>query len=341
MIATLSRTWKAALVAVAALAGTASCSPGTLPGNPSPIAVGGGGARYNGTIITRRIAGNYTLSEVSQALDLSMVLRDGAQLGGRFEAGESSGTLSGLLIGSLSSGTFQATVLISTAARLGGTTATTCEGRGDITATLAGRTVSWTGGTITYGNCPGLSVTSEAQALAVSPIPAPLGSSANLVITIAGGPIVSPGPCSTGGTGFPFTVEMSETSGVAVNFDSTFLVEERRSGGISPSTLDMPFSELSGGSRRTYGVCSPVAGTYQAFFTGTDANGNRIRVSSPLVLMVPAGSSAPTTSTSTSTTTSVPPTTTTTTSVLPPPTTTSTTTTTVVTTTTTTTIPPI
>lgn len=344
MIATFSRTVRAVLIPLVALLGAASCSPGTLPGTPSPIAVGGGGSRYNGTIITRRVAGNYTLSELSQVLDLSVVLREGQQLAGRFEAGESNGTIQGLLVGSLSSGTFQATVLISTAARLGGTTATTCEGRGDIVASLSGRTLAWTGGTITYGNCPGLSVTSEAQAVAVSPIPAPTRTSANLVITIQGGPIVSPGACSNGSPGFPFTVELSESAGVAINFDSNFLVEERRSGGtLSSSTFDMPFSELAGGARRTYGACSSSGGTYQAFFTGTDTNGNRIRVSTPLVLLVPAGTVPPTssTSTSTSTTTSVPATTTTTTSIPPPPTTSTTTTTTTVSTTTTTSIPPI
>lgn len=345
MTATMLRTLRVMLIPLVALAGAASCSPGTLPGTPSPIASGGGGARYNGTITIRRVTGNYTLSEVSQVLDLSVVLRDGQQLAGRFNAGDSSGTIQGLLIGSLSGGTFQATVLIQTPARVGGTTATTCEGRGDITATLSGQVVSWSGGTIGYDNCPGLSTTSEARATAVSPIPAPLGSRANLVVTIAGGPIVAPGTCSNGSPGFPFTVEMSESGGVAVTFDETFVVEERRTNGtVATSTLDMPFSELKGGDRRTYGTCSGAAGSYQAFFSGTDANGNRIRVSTPLVYLVPAGSSAPTssTTTSTSTTTSIPPTTTTTTSVPPPPTTTTTsTTTTISTTTTTTSVPPI
>jgi hypothetical protein len=330
------------VIAVIALAGTASCSPGTLPGTPSPIAVGGGGSRYNGTIITRRVAGNYTISELSQALDLSMVLREGAQLAGRFEAGESTGTLQGLLVGSLSSGTFQATFLISTAAREGGTTPRSCEGRGEITATMSGRNLSWAGGTITYGNCPGLTVTTEAQATAVSPIPAPLGSRANLVLTIQGGPVVNPGTCRSGETGFPFTVEIAESAGVGVTFDSTFVVEERRAGGTSTSTLDMPFSRMEGGERRTYGVCSSAAGSYQAFFAATDDNGNRIRVATPLVLLVPAGTSPPSITTST-TTTSAPTTTTTTTSI--PPTTTSTTSTTTtsttVSTTTTSTIPPI
>jgi hypothetical protein len=287
MILTVSRTLKL-LLPLAVLASVApACSPGTLPGSPTPIVIGGGGGRYNGTIITRRVAGNYTLNELSQALDLSMVLRPGAQLAGRFEAGESTGTLQGVLNGSLASGTFQVTVLISTSARQGGA-ASSCEGRGDITGTLAGRNLSWTGGTITYGNCPGLTVTSEAQAVAMSPIPGAAGNRANIVITIAGGPRIARSTCSSGSAGFPFTVEIAESAGIAVTFDSTFTVEERRGfGAASTTTLDMPFSDLAGGARRTYGACSPVAGTYQAFFSGTDVNGNRVRVATPVVIMGP------------------------------------------------------
>jgi hypothetical protein len=265
-----------------------ACSPGTLPGSPSPVTIGGGGGQYNGTIVTRRVAGNYTLNELAQALSLSMVLREGAQLAGRFEAGESNGTLQGVVSGNLASGTFQATILISTAARLGGTTASACEGRGDITGTMSGRNLSWTGGTITYDNCPGLTVSSAAQAVAVSPIPGSPGNRANVVITIAGGPTVARGTCSGGGSGFPFTVEIVEMTGVLVTFDPTFMIEERRGfGAATVTTLDTPFSELEGGERRTYSVCSPVPGTYQAFFSGTDVNGNRIRVSSPIVVMGP------------------------------------------------------
>ena len=285
MSATLLRMLKL-LMPVALLAGAAaSCSPGTLPGSPSPIAVGGGGGRYNGTIVTRRVGGNYTLNELSQALDLSVVLREGAQLTGRFTGGESTGTLQGVLAGNLAGGTFQVTVLISTTARQGGT-ASACEGRGDITGTLSGRNLSWTGGTITYGNCPGLTVTSEAQAVAVSPIPGASGNQANIVITIAGGPVVARGTCGGGATGFPFTVEIGESTGIGVTLDSTFTIEERRGfGAVSTTTLDVPFTDLAGGSRRTYGVCSPSTGTYQAFFSGTDINGNRIRVASPVVVM--------------------------------------------------------
>ena len=290
MTATLSRLQKTALVliAVAILAVAAgACSPGTLPGAPSPILTGGGAGRYNGTFITRRTAGNYTVTEVAQSLTLSMVLREGAQLAGQFDAGESSGTLQGVLSGSLVSGTFQATVLIGTTARQGVATST-CEGRGEVTGTLSGVNLSWTGGTITYGNCPGLSVTSQAQAIAVSPIPAPAGNRASVVMTIAGGTTVARATCSDGTPGYPFTVEMTESTGISVTFDSTFVVEERRGfGAASLTTLDMPFPELAGGTRRTYGACSPVAGTYQAFFSGIDANGNRVRVATPIVVMGP------------------------------------------------------
>ena len=274
------------LVVLAAVA--AGCSPGTLPGTPSPIVVGGGGGRYNGTIITRRVGGNYTLTETTQALDISVVLRESAQLAGRFLAGESTGTVQGVLNGNLASGSLQATILITTNARQGGTTATSCEGRGEITATLTGKNLSWSGGTITYDNCPGLSVTSAATAEATSPIPGASGGRANVIITVAGGPSVPRGSCSSGISGFPFTVEITEQSGLDVTFDSTFLVEERRSGGaVSTSSRDMPFTELEGGERTSYTACSPVAGTYQAFFSGTDVNGNRIRVASPLVVMGP------------------------------------------------------
>ena len=287
MNALLSRTCLR-MAAPVILASAAACSPGTLPGSPSPIVIGGGGGQYNGTIVTRRVAGNYTLNELTQALSLSMVLREGAQLAGRFDAAESNGTLQGVLSGNLASGTFQATVLISTQARLGGTTASACEGRGDITGTLSGRNLSWTGGTITYANCPGLTVSSDAQAVAVSPIPGSSGNRANVVITIAGGPTVARGTCSSGGSGFPFIVEIAESAGILVTFDSTFMIEERRGfGSASTTTLDTPFSELEGGERRSYSVCSPAAGTYQAFFSGVDENGNRVRVSSPIVVMGP------------------------------------------------------
>ncbi len=280
----------AARLALAALALTSAfaCSPGSLPGSPSPILVGGGGGRYNGSIVTRRlVTGPYTITEASQSLNLSMVVRDAAQVTGRFESGETSGTLQGVLTGTLASGTFQATLLVSTIGRQG-TTASTCEGRGDITASLSGTSLSWNGGTITYNNCPGLTVTTSAQAVAVSPIPGSFGNTANVIITIAGGASVARGTCPSGISGFPFTVEMAEMAGITVTFDSEFEIEQRTTQGIGGrSTLDMPFTELKGGERRSYSACSPVGGTYQAFFSGADANGNRVRVATPVVTMGP------------------------------------------------------
>ena len=277
----------AALVSVAILAGATACSPGALPGSPSPILVGGGGGRYNGSINYRRLAGNYTVSEATQSLILSLVLRAGSEITGRIETGATSGTLQGTLSGDLANGTFRATILVSTAATQGATT-TACEGRGDITGTLSGVNLSWNGGTITYDNCPGLSTTSSAQAVAVSPIPASSGGRANVVITIPGGTSVSRSACATGILGYPFTVEIAETSGIKVTFDSTFTIEERRNfGALTRTDPDMPFTDLQGGARRTYSACSQTPGTYQAFFSGNDANGNRVRVATPLVTMGP------------------------------------------------------
>jgi hypothetical protein len=214
------------------------------------------------------------------------VVRDGNQITGRFESGGGSGTLSGFLTGDLAGGTFDATVLVLTPATQGGTTVT-CEGRGEISGSLSGRNLSWRSGSTTYDNCAGLGTSFVAQALAVSPVPGAFGDRASLVITVLGGPNIVGGVCPAGGTGYPFTVEIKETSGFDVTFDETFTTEERRGGVVTPRTLDMPFTLLSGGARRTYAVCSPMSGTYQAFFSGEDARGNRIRVASPLVTMGP------------------------------------------------------
>ncbi len=272
---------------VVTAAAVAACSPGTLPGSPSPIVSGGGGAKYNGSITYRRLGGNFTINEASQALALSLSLRDVNQLFGRFESGESSGTVQGVLTGDLSNGSFDVTVLVVTAARQGGAT-TNCEGRGQVTGILAGLNLTWTGGSIAYDNCPGLTISSQAQATAVSPIPDVSPTRASLVVNVLGGATVPRGTCATGVTGYPFTVEMSETAGVNIAFDSQFRIEERRNSGIvSSNTLDMPFTSIAGGTRRSYVACSPVPGTYQAFFSGTDANGNRIRAASPVITLAP------------------------------------------------------
>jgi hypothetical protein len=275
------------LLLVAATLIATACSPGTLPGSPTPILSGGGGARYNGSIVYRRLAGGFAIDEGSQTFNLSLVVRDANQITGRFESGNGIGTISGLLTGDLASGTFDATMLVqTTATQVAGQNV--CEGRGEVTGRMTGRELTFAAGPITYENCPGLTVSSQAQAVAVSPIPGEFGGRANVVITVLGGTTVSRGTCGNGIPGFPFTVEMSETSGIDVTWDAQFLVEERRNFGVATSTsLDMPFTALDGGSRRTYGACSPVPGTYQAFFSGGDANGNRIRIASPVVTFSP------------------------------------------------------
>jgi hypothetical protein len=265
---------------------SAACSPGTLPGSPSPVLAGGGGGRYNGSITYRRLGGNYVVAEGTQRFDLSLALRDVNQISGRFDSGETSGTVQGVLNGDLANGRFEATILVLTRARQGGT-ADTCEGRGQIDGTLSGVNLAWTGGSITYDNCPGLTISSQAQAVATSPIPAASGNRANVVITVLGGAVVPSGTCPSGGAGYPFTVEMSETAGVGVTFDATFRVEERQNGGATSNEIDMPFASMTGGTRRTYAACRASGGTYQAFFSGTDANGHRLRVASPLVTLGP------------------------------------------------------
>jgi hypothetical protein len=65
-------------------------------------------------------------------------------------------------------------------------------------------------------------------------------------------------------------------------------VEEHRNfGGLTSNRIDMPFTDMPAGGRRTYSACSPTPGTYQAFFSGKDVNGNLVRASSPVVTMGP------------------------------------------------------
>lgn len=273
----------AAFLLTLALVAVASCSPGTLPGTPSTLSIGGGGARYNGTITTRRVGGTYTINELAQGLVLSLTVRGTDQISGRIEFGGNVGTLTGTLTGNLAAGSFQATMLIPTSAQQGATS-TVCDGRGTVTGTLAGLNLTLTSTSVTYDNCPGLTTSSQAQAIAVSPIPGAPTDRANVLISILGGTRVAAGICPGGIPGFPFTVEIAETVGIDVTLDSTFVAEERRGGGaVSVNSFDMPFTDLRGGTRRTYGACSFAAGTYQAFVSGTDARGNRIRAASPLV----------------------------------------------------------
>src|SRR5258705_6706489 len=184
-------------------------------------------------------------------------------------------------------GSFDATVLITTDARQGGRTSR-CEGRGQITGIPSGLNLTWTGGSIAYDNCPGLTISSQAQAVAVSPIPDASPNRASLVITVLGGATVQRGTCASSIAGYPFTVEMSETAGINVSFDSQFRIEERRNTGVgSSTTLDMPISGITGGTRRTFATCSPPAGTYQALFRRARPSGNRVRLGRPRVTLAP------------------------------------------------------
>jgi hypothetical protein len=268
---------------ILALVTAAACSPGTLPESPSVVSVGGGGARYNGTMTTRRIAGNYSIVEGTQTLSLSLTIRGTDQIQGRIDSGGNAGSLTGTITGNLASGSFQATLLIVTPAQQGGA-AISCEGRGDVTGTLAGLNLTLTATSVTYGNCPGLTTSSQAQAVAVSPIPGSTPNRANVVISVIGSTHVAAGTCPSGAQGFPFTVEIAETNGINVTLDSTFVAEETHGGGgKTTTTSDMPFTDLLGGTRRTFNVCSLTAGTYQSFISGTDAGGTRIQAASPVV----------------------------------------------------------
>ena len=278
-----ARRTRASSFLILALVTVAACSPGTLPDSPSLVTVGGGAARYNGTITTRRVAGNYSIVEGTQALSLSLTIRGTDQIQGRTDAAGNVGSLTGTITGNLASGSFQATLLITTPAQQGGVT-TACEGRGDVTGTLAGLNLVLNATSVTYANCPGLTTSSQGQAVAVSPIPGSSPNRANVVISIIGGANVARATCAGGISVFPFTVEIAETNGINVTLDPTFIAEERRGGGgTTTSTLDLPFTELPGGTRRTYEVCTLTAGTYQAFISGTDGAGNRIRTASPVV----------------------------------------------------------
>ncbi|OFW48803.1 MAG: hypothetical protein A3G77_17795 [Acidobacteria bacterium RIFCSPLOWO2_12_FULL_68_19] len=288
------------VAAAAATLGGAACSQGSLPGSPTPILVGGGGGRYGGTLSYRRIGGGFSIDESAQSLSMSLVLSAADQFAAQFEtSGGSRGSLQGTIDGALNAGTFTATMLVSTPAEtpgaaggLGGSVfgpraLVTCEGRGEATGRFSGIAVTWTIDSIRYDNCIGLVASSEAQATAISPIPQ-AGARATVVLTILPGTTVSRGRCENGTDGFPFTVEIAETSGVGLTLDDTIVVEERRAGQVvSTRHLDNPLTTLRAGEKRRHSACGPRPGTYQAFFSGRDANGNTIRFASPIVTFAP------------------------------------------------------
>jgi hypothetical protein len=276
-----------AMVTMVSALAVQACSRGSLPGSPSPIGAFGGGARYNGTLTHSRVAGGFQIDVSAHRLDLSIVVAADEALSGHFEAGDTHGTLQATLDGTMSNGHFEGAVLVFTPASAAGASSV-CEGTGRVTGQFSGRRVTWSASNIEYENCRGLVVSSQAQATAVSPVPAPFGGRANVVIAVLPSAAISAGACHGGAPGWPFTVVVSEIAGVDLRLDPTFVVEESTAAGaVTRYSVNTPFTTLTGGARREYHVCSPSAGTYQAFFSGTDVRGNRVRFASPLVTRLP------------------------------------------------------
>jgi hypothetical protein len=275
-------------VALAALAASAfGCSRGSLPGSPSPLGPVGGGARYDGTLTYTRLSGGFQIDTGTRRLDLSIVLGTGDELSGHFQAGDTNGSLQALLDGTMSAGRFEGTILVTTPASAGSTSAV-CEGAGRVSGDFSGRTVAWRASDIAYDNCPGLVVGSQAQGTATSPVPGTVNGRANVVVTVRPSTRVHAGVCPSGTSGWPFTVIVAENAGVSLTLDDTFIVEERPTAGSSTRTIvDTPFRPLAGGARREYEVCARSPGTYQAFFAGNDSRGNRVRFASPVVTLLP------------------------------------------------------
>lgn len=275
-------------LAVAALTATMpGCSRGSLPGSPSPLGSVGGAARYDGTLTYTRVSGGFQIDTGTRRLDLSIVLGTGDDLSGRFQAGDTSGSVLAALDGTMSAGRFEGTILVTTPAAAGGASAV-CEGSGRVSGDFSGRNVAWRASDITYDNCPGLVVGSQAQATAVSPVPGTVDGRANVVVTVRPSTLVRAGTCTNGTSGWPFTVIAAENAGIGLTFDNTFIVEERPVGGpTTRRSVDTPFTALAGGAQREHQVCARAPGTYQAFFSGHDSRGNRLRFASPVVTLLP------------------------------------------------------
>jgi hypothetical protein len=274
------------LMTLGLLAGLVSCSPGTLPGSPNPLTQGGGGGRYNGSITYQQLSGNYTVSPIAQSLQLSITMSPSGQITANYQTTLNNGSLTGEVDGTLADGFFVATLLVSLRVQAPGGGEVVCEGRGEVSGGFRGVNLTWGTSFVQFDNCPGLSVSASAQAQAVSPIPGQTVGRANVIVMIPRGTRVSLGQCVTGQPGYPFTVEIREAAGVDLTFDDTFRIEERVDfEAMRTTVLDMPFTEMRGGTRRVYSACASEEGTYQAFFSGTDANGNRFRLASPVVYL--------------------------------------------------------
>ena len=277
----------ACLALLALTAPAYQCSRGALPGSPTPVGSIGGAARYRGTLTYTRVNGGFAIEPPRQRLDLSIVLGAGDQLSGRFEADGSTGSLQGVVRGTLSAGSFSATLLLSTQAT-GAAGGRVCEGAAQVSGEFSGRDVTWRASEVMYDNCPGLTARSEADAEAISPVPAIYPGRATVAVTVLPSASIARSTCNSGSPGWPFTVVAAESGGIDVQLDSTFTVEEQSASGMpSRSVVETPFRTLAGGSQREYAVCAPSAGTYQAFFAGSDTRGNRVRFATPVITLVP------------------------------------------------------
>ena len=262
------------MTALATLA-ISGCSPGTLPGSPTPFTPGGG-ARYTGTMTIGRLAGT-PFNTGQRPLDLALVLGPGDQLAGQFSAADAVGSITTTLTGSMTSGTFTGQILLSLP--VGGTT---CDGIQDVEGTFNGSSLTMSTPTpFGYPNCPGVFTTVSAAATAASPVPGVIGNRANLIVTVTPGTAISDNSCENG-AGFGFTITLVETSGVEAEFESEYLVIPFDEPAVETS---MPISKIAAGGRQSFGICRPSAGFFQAVFRARDVHGNRVLAMSPVLTL--------------------------------------------------------
>ena len=268
----LGLTWVPLALAIA------SCSPGTLPGSPTPFTPGGG-ARYSGTMTIARVAGSQSFGTGQRPLDLSLVLGPMNQLTGQFAAGDAVGSLTAELSGSLTTGTFVGQILISLPVTQAGA-AVTCDGIQDVEGTFSGGSVTFAASfPLGYRVCPGLLTTVSAAATAISPVPGAIGNRANVIVTVSPGTTIAEGTCESG-VGYGFTITLVETAGVAVTFDADYRLIQFDEPIVDVS---MPVTGIGGGGRRSFTVCRASAGLFQAVFRGRDDNGNTVLAASPVL----------------------------------------------------------
>ena len=174
-------------------------------------------------------------------------------------------------------------MLVSTSAQQGATP-TTCEGRGQVTGTLSGVNLTLTSTSMTYDNCPG---PDDQLAGAGGRRQPDSGSAGNRANVLDLDPRRHARRRRHVRERLPgFSVHRGDCRNRRHQRHARPDVRRRRAPRHRCRVRQHARHAVygpAGGSRRTYGACSPVAGTYQAFFSGTDANGNRIRAASPLV----------------------------------------------------------